>query len=63
MKVWLTPDDLERKYEFSKSTQSKYRMNKKIPFYKVGKFIRYEKSEIDNWISEHRIVRAESCEK
>lgn len=63
MKVWLTPNELEREYGFSKSTQSKYRMNKKIPFYRVGKFIKYEKSEIDNWISQHQIVRAESCIK
>lgn len=63
MKTWLTPDDLEREYGFSKSTQSKYRMNKKIPFYRVGKFIKYEKSEIDDWISGHQIVRSESCTK
>lgn len=55
---WLTPDELEKEYAFSKSWQSKARMKDKnisLPFYKLGsKFIRYKKSEIDNWIQEHK---------
>ena len=29
---------------------------RRVPFYKVGKFIRFDSSDIDQWIENHRIV-------
>lgn len=59
-KRWLTPDELEAEYGFSKSTQAKMRMStnkQKIPFCKIGgKFIRYDKFEIDKWLELHKVV-------
>lgn len=53
---WLTPEALEEEYDLKEATMSKYRMNGRIPFYKIGsKFIRYERSEIDDWIAQHKI--------
>ena len=52
---WLSPTDLSNEYGFSKSTQSKLRMKKKIPFSKVGKKILYCRFSIDNWIEDNRI--------
>jgi hypothetical protein len=58
-KRWLSPDDLEKEYGFSKSTQSKMRMqssNSTIPFSKVsGKYIRYDRVAIDKWLEEHQV--------
>lgn len=58
-KRWLSPDDLEVEYGFSKSTQSKMRMqrsNSTIPFSKVsGKYIRYDRVAIDRWLIEHQV--------
>lgn len=58
-KRWLTPDDLEVEYGFSKSTQAKMRMNSnklKIPFCKIGsKFIRYDRLAIDSWLEKHEV--------
>jgi len=54
-KQWLTPDDLEAEFGFSKSTQAKYRMNRKIPFSKVGKYIRYNRDEIDKWLKDNSV--------
>lgn len=58
-KRWLSPDDLEEEYGFSKSTQSKMRMkssNSTIPFSKVsGKYIRYDRVAIDKWLIEHQV--------
>ena len=54
-KEWLTPSGLEEEYGFSKSTQAKYRMMRKIPFSKIGKFIRYSRSEIDRWLSDNKV--------
>ena len=54
---WLTPESLEDEYDFKEATMSKYRMDGKIPFYKIGsKFIRYERNEIDDWIEHHKVT-------
>ena len=52
---WLSPSGLEAEYEIKKSTQSKYRMEAKIPFCKIGKFIRYNRAEINAWIASHKM--------
>lgn len=58
-KRWLSPDDLEMEYGFSKSTQGKMRMiknNSTIPFSKIGgKYIRYDRFAIDNWLENHQV--------
>lgn len=59
-KRWLTPVELAREFGFSKSTQAKMRMYKKIPYVKIGgKFIRYDRVEIDRWLEMHKIVGIE----
>ena len=52
---WLSPTGLEAEYEIKKSTQAKYRMEAKIPFYRIGKFIRYNRVEINAWIASHKM--------
>ena len=57
-KRWLTPDDMLNEFGFSKSTQAKMRMvsnRSKLPFSKVGKYIRYDRYQIDKWLEEHQI--------
>jgi len=54
-KEWLTPRDLFEEYEFSESTQSKMRMRKDIPFSKVGGYVRYNRSTINQWLEDHHI--------
>ncbi|WP_323668717.1 hypothetical protein [Aliarcobacter butzleri] len=58
-KRWLTPDELEIEYGFSKSAQAKMRMlsnDSKIPFSKIGtKYIRYDRIEIDKWLQAHQL--------
>jgi len=57
--VWLTPKKMEIEYDFPRSTQAKYRMKEaknRIPHSKIGKFVFYKKSIIDQWIDDHRIV-------
>ncbi len=55
-KRWLSPTELEDEFGFSKSTQAKYRMDRKIPFSKLGKYIRYDRNEIDVWLEEAKVV-------
>ena len=57
-KRWLNPSELEAEYGFSKSTQSKMRMQSSrsnIPFSKIGKYIRYDRVAIDTWLAEHQV--------
>jgi predicted DNA-binding transcriptional regulator AlpA len=57
-KRWLSPSELEMEYGFSKSTQSKMRMqssNSTIPFSKIGKYIRYSRVAIDKWLEQHKV--------
>ena len=57
-KRWLSPSELEAEYGLSKSTQAKMRMasnSSTLPFSKIGKFIRYDRQEIDRWLEEHQV--------
>lgn len=61
-KRWLSPDDLEQQYGFSKSSQAKMRMTSStstIPFSKInGKYIRYDRLLIDRWLEDHQVQGA-----
>ena len=69
-KRWLSPNDFENEFEVSQSTQAKWRMTyrilsdgtkvkqESIPHVKVGKFIKYDRREIDKWFEEHQVKGA-----
>lgn len=58
-KRWLSPDNLQEEYGFSKSSQAKMRMisnSSSIPFSKIGgKYIRYDRLLIDQWLEDHQV--------
>ena len=57
-KRWLTPKELQNEFGFSVSSQAKMRMTSNsstIPFSKIGKYIRYDRVEIDRWLENHQI--------
>jgi len=53
--TWLTPKQLETEYSFSISRQSRLRMERRIPFSKVGSYIRYNKEAINQWLENARV--------
>lgn len=59
LKRWLSPSNLEEEFGFSQSTQAKMRMasnSSTIPYSKIGgKFIRYDRNEIDKWLENHKV--------
>ena len=62
-KRWLNPSELEAEYGFSKSSQAKMRMvsnSSKIPFSKIGNFIKYDRIAIDKWLEANQIQGSES---
>jgi hypothetical protein len=54
-KEWLRPADLEIEYGILKSSQAKLRMDKKIPYSKIGNFVHYNREKINNWLNEHEM--------
>ena len=61
-KRWLSIKNVEEEYGFSRSTQAKMRMvsnSSTIPFSKIGgKYIRYDRFAIDNWLESHQVQGA-----
>jgi len=49
-KRWLSPKELEHEFGFGQSNQAKLRMNNRIPFSKIGRYIRYDRLEINKWL-------------
>jgi hypothetical protein len=52
---WLTPAQMELEYFFSKSRQARLRMEKKIPYSKIGSYIRYSREAINKWLEDARV--------
>lgn len=47
---WLTIEQVEEQYHMSRSMQAQYRMEKKIPFTKLGRKILYSRSKLNEWL-------------
>ncbi|MEA1880278.1 MAG: helix-turn-helix domain-containing protein [Campylobacterota bacterium] len=53
---WITPNAVQKQYGFSTSTLAKWRMdNKNLPFSKMGKYIRYKRSDIEAFIESNKV--------
>ena len=55
-KNWLTPVELEKEFCFSKSRQARLRMEHKIPYSKIGNYIRYNRTDINDWLEKAKVV-------
>ncbi len=54
-KIWISPKELELIFGISCSTQAKMRIYKKIPFSKLGRFVRYDQRKINELFEQHEI--------
>ena len=57
-KRWLTPKELYEECQITINNQAKMRMDRRIPFSKIGKYVRYDRIEIDKWLENHAVVKA-----
>jgi len=48
--IWINPKELFEQFGIALPTQAKYRMQKKIPYSKIGSKIFYKLSDINRWI-------------
>lgn len=55
-KAWLTPLEVEDLYGFSVSRQARLRMERKIPFSKIGSYIRYSREAINQWLEAAKVA-------
>ena len=63
---WINPQIVARPldeggYDIAEQTQSKWRIYKNFPYYKVGKFVRYKRSELDAYFEAHQIQGGVQC--
>ncbi|ADR34342.1 hypothetical protein Sulku_1681 [Sulfuricurvum kujiense DSM 16994] len=66
MKRFLTPDELKERFGFGKDWQAKRRAkscppHERIPFIKLGGFIRYDEEVIEKWLEMHTVIGLESA--
>ena len=55
-KEWLDPNETSEEFGFSTSTMAKWRMDKiNLPFSKMGKYIRYKRSDIIEYIENNKV--------
>jgi len=55
-KTWLNADELETEFGILKSTQSKMRMAKTLPYHKIGKYVRYHRPDIEQMFQDAKVV-------
>jgi len=56
-KEWLSPKETNAEYGLCTSTLAKWRMkNKNIPFSKIGKAIKYKRSDIEAFLNANVIA-------
>ena len=55
-KEWLNPKEVNQEFGFSISTLAKWRMdNLNLTFSKMGKYIRYKRDDIINFIENNKV--------
>ncbi len=55
-KEWLNPNEVYQEFGFSISTLAKWRMtHKNLRFSKIGKYIKYKRSDIETFLLSHCI--------
>ena len=56
LKEWLNPVEFAEEFGFSIPTQDRMRRERKVPYTKVGRNIRYSRTKINEWLEAHAIV-------
>lgn len=51
----LTAENVENLFNLSKDSLAKARTELGLPFYKIGKLVRFRASEVEAWLKERKI--------
>jgi len=52
---FMTPKQLESEYSFSEANQAQMRMKKRIPYIKIGGYVKYDREAIDKWLEQNAV--------
>ena len=63
MKEWLTPLELEQEFGIKVNTQNRMRMAGRLPYSKVGKFVRYSRTRINQLFSDADVATKSATEQ
>ena len=55
LKRWLDPDELWEELGFKPDNQAQMRMDKRIPYSKIGGYVRYDRNKINAWLEDNEI--------
>ena len=56
-KEWMNPREVNKEFGFSTATLAKWRMNNlNLVFSKMGKYIRYKRSDIEAFIESNKVA-------
>ena len=55
-KEWLNSGELEAEFGILKSTQSKMRMARSLPYHKIGKYVRYKRVDINKMFEDAKVL-------
>ncbi len=55
-KEWLSPIELETEFGIKRSTQNKMRMKGVLPYSKIGKFVRYSRTKINQMFVDAEVI-------
>ena len=51
--IYLTTEDIMNKYQVKRATIKKWR-DEGMPYYKIGRGVRFKESEVEKWIMENK---------
>ena len=55
VKEWLSPQELEQEFGFKVSTQNRMRASGKLPYSKLGKFVRYSRTKLNELLNNSEV--------
>jgi len=59
VETYLTANEVADFLRLSEQTIRRYTMKKEIPFHKIGRAVRYKKSEIEQWVEKLEVSSGE----
>ena len=57
VETYFTAREVAEFVRLSVQTIRRYTMNKKIPFHKINRAVRYKKSEIEEWVEKREVAK------
>jgi len=54
--IYFTTEDIMKKYQVKRGTIKKWR-DEGMPFYKIGRGVRFKEYEVENWVMDNKNIK------